>query len=194
AAQTVTVDEAPVVEEPTIGTSLVDAADQDHNLVWNGGTVVDTVTYRNLKPGTEYTVTGELMLKSDGSGTGITGSTTFTPTEANGTVDVEFTVPKGYAGSVLVAFERVFEGTDTTGEPVAVHEDIEDAAQTVTVDTEQKPTTPKPTTPKPTGPKSTDSPLAVTGGALPGIGIGVAGLLLVAGATVLVTRRARSQR
>lgn len=179
AAQTVTVEEAPVVDEPAIGTSLVDLADQDHVLGWNGGTVVDTVAYQNLTPGTEYTVTGELMLKSDGSATGIKGSATFTPTEANGSVDVTFVVPTGFAGEVLVAFEQLFEGTDTTGDPVAVHEDINDAAQTVTVET--------PGAEKPNG--SHNDHLSNTGGSLPWIGAGMAGLLLVAGATLLLARR-----
>ncbi|WP_433675879.1 VaFE repeat-containing surface-anchored protein [Microbacterium gorillae] len=133
AAQTVTVEEPPVVEEPAIGTSLVDSADSDHVLGWNGGTVIDTVAYQNLTPGTEYTVTGELMLKGDGSATGITGTTTFTSTEADGTTTVTFTVPVGFGGEVLVAYEELFESADLTT-PVAEHKDINDAAQTVTVE------------------------------------------------------------
>ncbi|QOR71081.1 VaFE repeat-containing surface-anchored protein [Ruania alkalisoli] len=130
-AQTVTVEEAPV---PAIGTSLVDAADGDRVLPFDGGVVVDTVAFENLTPGVEYTVTGELMYQSDGSGSGIVGSVTFIPDAASGSVEVEFTVPAGFAGESLVAFERLFEGTDTTGDPVAVHEDIDDEAQTVTVE------------------------------------------------------------
>lgn len=123
---------------PSIGTSLVDSADQDRLLAWNGGTVIDTVAYQNLVPGAEYTVTGELMRKSDGSATGITGSVTFTPFEATGSVEVTFVVPEGYAGETLVAFEWLFEGADRTDAPVAVHTDIDDAAQTIVV--EKKPT------------------------------------------------------
>ncbi|MFK4760529.1 VaFE repeat-containing surface-anchored protein, partial [Microbacterium sp. ZW T5_45] len=118
---------------PAIGTTLVDSADQDHNLVWNGGTVVDTIAYTGLTPGQQYTVSGELMLQADGTGTGITGTTTFTPTASDGTVDVTFTVPTGYAGDALVAFEYLYEGTNLST-PVAQHADIADAAQTVTVD------------------------------------------------------------
>ncbi|WP_433675880.1 VaFE repeat-containing surface-anchored protein [Microbacterium gorillae] len=141
AAQTVTVQTPPTTEEPAIGTSLVDSADGDHVLGWNGGTVIDTIAYQNLTPGTEYTVTGELMLKGDGTATGITGTTTFTPTEANGTTTVTFTVPSGFGGEVLVAYETLFESADLTT-PVAEHQDIDDAAQTVTVDT--PPTTEEP--------------------------------------------------
>ncbi|MHA3684110.1 VaFE repeat-containing surface-anchored protein [Leucobacter sp. HY1908] len=179
AAQTVTVEEAPVVETPVMGTSLVDAADQDHVLTAKGGKVIDTVAYRNLTPGTEYTVTGELMNKADGSATGIKGSTTFTAAEANGTVDVEFTVPAGFDGEVLVAFEHLFESAGATGKPIAEHTDINDAAQTVSVS--------KPGTEKPSGPNNEHLP--TTGGTLPWIGAGAAGLLLVAGGMLLLARR-----
>ncbi len=182
AAQTVAVEDAPAAPEPAIGTSLVDSADGDRVLPWNGGTVIDTVAYQNLVPGTEYTITGELMNKADGSATGITGSVTFTPTEANGSVDVTFIVPKGFAGEVLVAYEQLYVGTDTTGDPVAVHEDIDDAAQTVTV--EKAPVTT-------IGSKKDE--LSATGGAVPGLAVGVAGALLVLGATMLLTRRTRSE-
>jgi len=117
---------APV---PTIGTTLVDSSDGDHDLAWNGGTLTDTVAYQNLTPGTSYTVSGELMRKSDGSATGITGSTTFTPATANGTVDVTFTVPSGHAGEDLVAFETLATG----GTTVATHHDINSVSQTVSV-------------------------------------------------------------
>lgn len=173
------------VPAPVIGTSLVDSADGDRILPWNGGTVIDTVAYQNLTPGTEYTLTGELHDKADGTATGITGSTTFTPETANGSIDVTFTVPVGYAGGTLVAFERLHEGTDTTGEPLAVHEDIDDAAQTVTI--EKAPVTP--TTPTATpGPKGQ---LATTGGDLPVIAVGAAGVLLALGAMILFAGRAR---
>ncbi len=131
---------APGTPDPVIGTSLVDSADGDRVLGWNGGTVVDTVAFQNLVPGTEYTLVGELMDKADGSSTGITASVTFTPATADGSVDVSFVVPAGFAGRVLVAFEELFVGTDTSGTPVAEHKDIDDAAQTVTV--EDEPVTP----------------------------------------------------
>ncbi|TQK73287.1 VaFE repeat-containing surface-anchored protein [Nocardioides sp. SLBN-35] len=125
-AQTVSVSPAP-----SIGTTLVDKADDDHTIPAGGGVVVDTIAYSNLTPGTSYTVTGELRKKSDGSATGITGTKTFTPVSANGTVEVEFTVPAGYAGQSLVAFEEL----TVTGQPavVAEHKDINDTAQTVSV-------------------------------------------------------------
>jgi TQXA domain-containing protein len=174
---------------PAIGTTLVDAADRDHSLVWNGGTLTDTVAYQNLTPGTQYTVSGELMKKSDGTGTGITGSMTFTPTAADGSVDVSFTVPQGYAGQVLVAFEELFEGASATGTPVAVHNDIDSAAQTVTVD--QAPVAAAPAAAAPAASAAVaHGQLAATGGELP-IGYGVAGILAVIAGLVLFGVRRR---
>ena len=143
--------EALAVEPtPSIGTTLVDAADGDHVLAWDGGTLIDTVAYEGLTPGTTYTVEGVLMDKATGESTGLTGSTTFTAESAEGTVDVVFEVPEDFAGDVLVAFEQLFEVVDDGGtleeEPSATHEDINDVDQTVSV--EDEPTvepTPEPT-------------------------------------------------
>ena len=183
---------------PTIRTSLVDATDGDRTLAWDGGTVIDTVSYAGLTPGRAYTLRGELMRKSDGSATGVTTQLTFTPTAPDGSVDVSFVVPAGYAGESLVAFERLFVDTDLSGTPVAVHEDLADAAQTVTVSA--KPTGPtKPhTEPKPsTEPKPTTQPvrhqqasqLANTGSVPPLWLAGGALLSLAAGAAALAARR-----
>ncbi|WP_052226257.1 VaFE repeat-containing surface-anchored protein [Microbacterium mangrovi] len=128
AAQTVTVDTpAPA---PAISTTATDKADGDKELEFRGGVVKDVVAYKNLTPGTQYTMSGELMDKATGTGTGIKASKTFTPTSANGSVEIDFTVPAGDAGKSLVAFEDL---TDANG-AVAKHEDINSAAQTVVVD------------------------------------------------------------
>ncbi|XBH21307.1 VaFE repeat-containing surface-anchored protein [Jonesiaceae bacterium BS-20] len=125
-------DQTVVVEEaPTLGTSATDQADGDKILHWNGGTIVDVVAYTNLDVGKEYTVKGELMDKATGEGTGILGETIFTPEERDGTVNVEFTVPAGFAGDTLVVFEKLY---DVNGKIVATHEDIEDEDQTVVVE------------------------------------------------------------
>ena len=184
AAQTVTVEQAPEAPAPVIGTSLVDASDQDHVLPAAGGTLVDTIAYRNLTPGTEYTVTGVLMDKADSETTGITGSTTFTPTGPDGSVDVEFRVTGEFAGKVLVAFEALFVGAEVAGEPVAVHADLDDAAQTVTV---AAAVAGVPTTPTPDG----EGNLAVTGASAPIAGVAAALLAVVAGTVLLVARRRR---
>lgn len=121
----------PAVAVPAISTTLVDLADGDHVLPSGGGTVTDAVAYVDLTPGTVYTVSGELVRKSNGSSTGITGSTTFTATAATGSIDVTFTVPAGYAGQSLVAFESLFEVGNAAA--VAQHQDINDAAQTIAI-------------------------------------------------------------
>ncbi|TDP90885.1 LPXTG-motif cell wall-anchored protein/TQXA domain-containing protein [Leucobacter luti] len=198
---------------PTLATSLVDASDQDRVLAWNGGTVVDTVTFQNLVPGTEYTVRGELMRQSDASGTGLTGTTTFTPSTANGSVTVTFVVPKGYAGDTLVAFEWLFEGPDATGQPIAQHTDISDPAQTISVQQEPRtpgvPTSPtdpgSPVTPtQPTvpsapitagthsAPAAQASPLAHTGSDNSPALVGIAAVALIAGAALMCGRRRRT--
>jgi len=185
AAQTVTVENAPIAATPAIGTSLVDSTDGDRVLAWNGGTVIDTVAYQKLTPGTTYTLTGELVRKSDGTTTGITATTTFTPTSANGSTTVTFQIPQGYAGDILVAYERLFEGATSTGTPVATHEDINDAAQTVTVENAPVVTPAKPATVTPA------KTLASTG-SVPLVGLAALALLGVAGGTALTLSRRRA--
>ena len=116
---------------PEIGTTLKD--DQGLKTVdAKPITLVDTVSYKNLKPGTEYTVSGRLMDKETGNelSPAVTATTKFTPTSANGTVDIKFTLDASkLGGKKVVAFEKVSEG----GNVVASHEDINDEGQTVTV-------------------------------------------------------------
>ncbi|MGO1849347.1 VaFE repeat-containing surface-anchored protein, partial [Microbacterium sp.] len=196
-AQTVAV-ETIIAVTPSIGTSLVDPSDGDRVLPADGGTVVDTIAYQDLTPGTEYTLTGELMRKSDGSGTGIVGSTTFAPTEPDGSIDVVFDVPGGFAGETLVAYERLFVGTDTTGEPVAVHEDIDDAAQTVTVESASGTKDPLPE-PDPTLDPVIDDPekpesLAVTGAEVDAGPVVTATVLALTGIALLAFSAIRRRR
>ena len=124
---------------PEIGTTLKD--DQGLKTVdAKPITLVDTVSYKNLKPGTEYTVSGRLMDKETGKDLepAVTATTKFTPTSANGTVDIKFTLDASkLGGKKVVAFEKVSEG----GNVVASHEDINDEGQTVTI---KKPTPPAP--------------------------------------------------
>lgn len=139
-------DEGQTVEValPKIGTTLVDAADGDKNIVSNNPVkLTDTVSYSGLVPGREYTVTGTLYKKAadgdgsdaaavkDAEGNPVTAKTTFTPEKANGTVDVtfEFDGSELAHGDELVAFESLTR----SGVELAVHADIDDAAQTVSV-------------------------------------------------------------
>lgn len=128
-------DEAQTTYVADIGTTATDKLDGDKSVQQTGGTVVDSVEYTNLVVGQEYTVEGTLMDKAtgeallDADGNPVTSSTTFTPEESNGTVDLEFALPDDARGKTLVAFERVSNDVGI----VAVHEDIEDEDQTVVV-------------------------------------------------------------
>ena len=126
----------PVVTEvenaPYIGTKATDKADQDKSFAPEGGVLVDTIEYLGLKPGTEYTVSGELMEKDkDGNAipTGIKADATFTPETADGSIDVEFTIPEGFEGKTLVVFEEL----ELDGKVVAEHKNIDSVNQTVVV-------------------------------------------------------------
>ena len=136
--------EKVVAPTPEVGTTLKD--DQGSKTVdAKPITLVDTVSYKNLKPGTEYTVSGRLMDKDTGNelSPAVTATTKFTPTSANGTVDIKFTLDASkLGGKKVVAFEKVSEG----GNVVASHEDINDEGQTVTI---KKPTPPAPPAPTP---------------------------------------------
>ena len=130
-------DKDQTVYVPEISTSLVDSKTNDH--ITERATnvkLVDTVTYKNLVPNLTYTVTGTLYNKNTqekvtkADGTPVTGSTTFKPTTANGTVKVEFTLDTtNYADETFVAFEVLTYGTTT----VATHEEFNDVKQTVYV-------------------------------------------------------------
>lgn len=132
------------IYEPAIGTTLVDGMDGDKTIVSDETIkLVDTVTYKNLMPGKEHTVTGTLYKVSgegenesvepfcDAEGNPVVATATFTPAEANGTVDVAFE----FSGELietdmsLVAYEQVLR----LGTVVASHEDPKDPSQTVTV-------------------------------------------------------------
>lgn len=129
---------------PEIGTIATDGIDGDKNVVTDDvSTVVDTVAYKNLIPGKEYTLKGTLHVKKtddegnvteealEVDGKPVTAETTFTPETADGTVDVTFTfdstgIPDG---TEIVAFESI----ERVGVELASHADIEDEDQTVTV-------------------------------------------------------------
>ena len=123
-------------EGPKIQTEETDKADGDHVAQASAETtLVDTVWYENLKnDGTEYTVTGTLMVKStgesllDADGDAITATKTFQPRQKTGEVELEFTFDSSLlAGEDIVAFESLF----SEGVEVAVHADIADEGQTV---------------------------------------------------------------
>lgn len=126
---------------PKIGTTLTDATDGDKNIVSNNPVrLTDTVSYTGLVPGREYVVSGALMQKDadgnavavmDAAGEAVTAKTTFTPEKADGTVVVTFE----FDGSELAHGVEIvaFESLSRSGVELAVHADIDDAAQTVSV-------------------------------------------------------------
>ena len=106
-----------------------------------GVSIVDTVSYKHLTPGHKYVLSGQMMDKDtqqpakDDNGNFIVGETTFTPSTTSGTVDVVFTFDATeIAGVQLVAFEKLYHVAISAEVPVATHEDIDDADQTVTVE------------------------------------------------------------
>lgn len=128
------------VIEPSIKTTAKSSQaghEGDKNVVRDTtATVKDTVEYKNLVPGKEYTLIGKMMDKATGNallkadGSEVTGKATFTPESSNGTATVEITFDcADLDGHSLVAFEKLYRGETT----IASHEDIDDVDQTVTV-------------------------------------------------------------
>ena len=99
------------------------------NVIQTGTTITDTVSYTGLEPGKSYRLEARLMCKEDGTDTGASQSKTFTAEETDGTVNVENIAVTNPDCTEQVVFERLYD--EETGELVAVHEDITDAAQTV---------------------------------------------------------------
>ena len=126
-----------VVTVPGISTSARDGIDGDKDVVVDDATtVIDTVEYKNLVPGKEYTLNGKLYSKSTGKplmvgDKPVTGQTTFTPEKADGKVEVTFTFDsRTIADKTDIV---VFESLERTGVEIASHADIEDGKQTTTV-------------------------------------------------------------
>ena len=133
------------VKIPKIGTKA--SIEGKKKFTTNGDiTIDDVVSYKHLTAGKEYTIKGVLMDKSTGKqflvdGKEVCSEVTFTPETADGEVTVSFT----FDGSVItketeiVAFETLYrEGTE-----IAVHADIEDENQTVTIHPQPEPEKPQ---------------------------------------------------
>ena len=119
---------------PEIHTTAKDQTTKiNHTEANKTATIIDTVSYTNLLPGKEYTVSGTLMDKETGKavladGKEITASTTFTPEKSEGSVDVIFTFDASVvAPKTVVAFETLTYKKIQ----IAVHAEIEDKDQTV---------------------------------------------------------------
>lgn len=109
-------------------------------------TLIDTVEYQHLIPNKEYTLKGVLMDKTTGkalviNGETVTAETVFIPIEPNGTATVEFTFDSKYikTDTDIVVFESLYKDN----QELAVHADIEDEGQTVTIKVPEIKTTAK---------------------------------------------------
>ena len=130
---------------PELGTTAT--IDGKKEFTTNGDiTIDDVVSYKHLTAGKEYTIKGVLMDKSTGKqflvdGKEVCSEVTFTPETADGEVTVSFT----FDGSVItketeiVAFETLYH----EGAEIAVHADIEDENQTVTIHPQPEPEKPQ---------------------------------------------------
>ena len=99
-------------------------------------TIEDTVSYKNLTVGKEYTVKGILMDKATGkpflvNGKEVTSEVTFTAEKKDGEITVRFTFDgsKVTKQTDIVVFEALYRD----GVEIAAHADIEDGGQTVTL-------------------------------------------------------------
>ena len=130
-AQTVEITEP---EKPTLGTTAT--VDGQHTAEPTGKiTIVDVVEYTGLTPGETYTVSGVLLDKATGNtllvdGAEVTAEVEFTPESADGTVELTYTLDaSSLAGTSIVVFETLY----SDGVEIAAHADINDEAQTVTI-------------------------------------------------------------
>lgn len=130
---------------PELGTTAT--IDGKKEFTVNGDiTIDDVVSYKHLIPGKKYIIKGILMDKRTGKaflvdGKEVCSEITFTPETADGEVTISFT----FDGSVItkdteiVAFETLYrEGTE-----IAVHANIEDENQTVTIHPQPEPEKPQ---------------------------------------------------
>lgn len=133
------------VKIPKIGTKA--SIDGKKEFTVNGDITIDDVaSYKHLTAGKEYTIKGVLMDKATGKaflvdGEEIRSEVTFTPETADGEVTVSFT----FDGSAItkdteiVAFETLYRD----GKEIAVHDDIDDKDQTVTIHPQPEPEKPQ---------------------------------------------------
>lgn len=134
--------------------------------------IKDTAEYKHLVPNTEYVIKGALMDKTTGKpfmvkGKEVTSTVKFTPDKANGTVEVEFTFDATNIkkSTDLVVFESLYRDNVE----IAVHADLKDKGQTVTI------VPPAPKTPKTSDNRNLGTWIGLGG---VGLGAGIAALLL----------------
>ena len=147
-------DAAQTVHSPSIRTVFINNETGSHSAeAMSPRNFTDSVSCTNLEPSAEYVMRGILMDKETGKtlrigGKEITAEKVFRPADTSGYVELPFAFDcTSLAGKTVVAFEYLYRGNVL----IACHTDIDDEAQTVTID--RKPT------PTPTGrPTSTPVP------------------------------------
>lgn len=159
---------------PEIATSARDQESGTHQgIARKEAVIVDEVSYKNLMPGTEYTVKGILMNAETGEkllvdGKDVTAEKTFVPENAEGNAEVQFMFDATELDGVkTVVFETLYCGEEI----IAVHADIHDPNQTVAYEKEpkmpeepEKPEEPKkPEEPRKTASKTPDTVSVKTG-------------------------------
>ena len=119
---------------PEIGTTAT--VDGEHTAAPAGEvTITDTVSYKNLKVGQTYKLSGVLMDKSTGDPllvgedqVQVTAELEFTPDSADGTVELTYTFDaSALAGKAVVVFEDLYHDESL----VASHTNLEDEGQTI---------------------------------------------------------------
>ena len=127
-------DEPQTVRVPDIHTTLTDNSTNDHVVTYPTVELTDVISYENLIPGLEYTISGHLVDKNtseplvNAEGNLITASATFIPEESDGQIEVTYTFDRSLADNkILVAFESLYYGDIL----IIAHEDINDVDQTV---------------------------------------------------------------
>ena len=117
---------------PEIGTTAT--VDGEHTAEPAGEvTLIDIISYKNLKVGETYKISGVLMDKATGepllvNEQQVAAELEFTPTNSEGTVELTYTFDgSALAGKSVVVFEDLYQGENV----VASHADITDEGQTV---------------------------------------------------------------
>lgn len=121
-----------------INTTAIDSETKNHISFADGkATIIDTVKYKGLIEGREYTISGTLMDKATGEpvivdGKKLTSEESFTCRNEDGTVDIKFNFnANNLKGKTLVVFEKCFDVV--AKEEIASHEDINDIEQSIAI-------------------------------------------------------------